>query len=72
MAMDDVPFSTAMLGACAVSSVYVIGIHMFSVKNLPRDNPRVIKSRMVGATVGTITAMGIYWYVNNYLYLEIF
>jgi len=61
MDMEDVPFSIAFFGACAVSSVYVIGIHIFSVKNLPRDNPRVIKSRMVGATAGTITAMGIYY-----------
>jgi len=59
--MDSVPFSMAMLGACAISSVYVIGIHVFSVKNQPRNNPRVIKSRMVGATAGTIAAMGIYY-----------
>jgi len=57
---DGLSFGKAVGGAIAISSMYVIGIHIFGKKGLNRDDPRVIRSRMLGATVGSAGAVYLF------------
>lgn len=60
------PLQQSIGGAVAISSSYVLGIHVFGRKGLSRDDPRVIKSRMVGCTIGTAGAVYLFKYLMGH------
>lgn len=67
---DGLGFKLAIGGAVAISSVYVIGIHVFGKKGMSRDEPVVIKSRMAGALIGTTCSVVLFKRILDYKSLD--
>lgn len=63
---ESLTLKYAVGGAIAISSVYVISIHIFGKKNLNRDDPTVVKTRLAGAVLGTIGGVAIMKHLIGY------
>ena len=63
---ENLTFGVAIGGAIAISSAFVIGIHIFGKKGLNRDEPIVIKTRLAGALVGTVGGVALFKKIIDY------
>lgn len=62
----NLSLGVAVGGAVAISSAFVIGIHVFGKKGLSRDDPIVVKTRLAGALVGTAGGVCLFKKLINY------